>query len=85
MLSNAALNIHHSVSLLLSPSDLECVLVFQGNLFLHDVAISEPIFELLESQQSIEKASEDMLPKGCCLLVKTFKLKSSVRKGLKKE
>ena len=43
MLSHAALDIQHSVSLLVAPSGLECVLI-SGNLSLHDAAIHEPIF-----------------------------------------
>ena len=83
MLSHATLNIHRSVSLLLAPSGLECVLAFQGNLSLHDAAISELLFELLKSQESIEKARGDTCSKGCHPLWKSFKLKSSIQKGLK--
>ena len=58
-------------------------LAFHGNLSLHDsAAITEPIFELFESEQWIETASEDTCSKGCCLLWKRFKLKSSIWKGL---
>ena len=64
-------------------SGLECALTFQGNFSLHDAAISELIFELLESQQSFETAREGRRSKGCRLLWKRFKLKSSVWKGLK--
>ena len=41
ILSHAALNIHRSVSLLVTHSGLECALTFQGNFSLHDAAISE--------------------------------------------
>ena len=83
MLSHAAFNIHRSVSLLATPSGLESALAFQGNLSLYDAAISEPIFELLNSQQCTQTASKDMHSKGCRPLQKRFKLMSSVRKGLK--
>ena len=44
MLSHAALDIHHSVSLLVTPSSLEWALASQGSISLHDAAISEQIF-----------------------------------------
>ena len=83
MLLHAMLNIHRSASLLVTPSGLKWALAFQGNISLHDAAISELIFELLESQQWIETASEHTRSKSCCVLRKRFKLKSSVRKGLR--
>ena len=52
-------------SLCIASSGFECTLAFQRNLSLHGAAISEPIFELLESQQSIEKASKVTCSKGC--------------------
>ena len=82
MLLHATLDIHHSVSLLVAPTVLECALAFQGNISLHDATISELIFELLESQQPIDKASKDTRSKDCCPLWKRFKLKGSVWKWL---
>ena len=55
MVATIALNIHHSVSLLVAPSGFECVLACQGNLSLHYAAIYEPIFDLQEPQQLMEK------------------------------
>ena len=57
--------IHCSVFL---PSGLERVLAYQGNLSLHDAAISEPIFELLEPQQYTEKAVKIRVLKEARLL-----------------
>ena len=82
MLSHAVLNIHRYVSLLVTPSGWEQALAFQGKLSLHDAAISETIFGLLESQEQIETACEDTRSKGCHLLWKRFKLKGSIWKGL---
>ena len=47
---NVSLDIHRSISLLVAPSGLECVLACYGNLCLHYAAICEPIFELHEPQ-----------------------------------
>ena len=82
MLSHATFNIHNSLLLLVKPSGLELALACQGNLSLHDAAISEPIFKLLESQQWIETARKDTRSKGRHPLWKRFKLKSTVQKAL---
>ena len=74
--------IYRCVSLPVSPSGLECVLASQGNLPLHYAATYEPIFELHESQISIEKAREYRDSKEWTTARRSFILKGNDWKGL---
>ena len=68
MLSHTTLNIHCSVSLLVTPSGLEYALAFQGNLSLHGTAISEPIFNYLSHSNQLKKPQKINILKAaiCC-------------------
>ena len=66
----------------IASSGLECALACQGNLSLHYAAIYEPIFELHQPRQSMEKAHEDMDSKSCTTVMRSYILRPSTWKGL---